>query len=192
MSKPETRSQPRSETRAEARSEARSDASAPRWRVRDALDEDADALRDMMRALQAYELRFEPNRAPPDAMAGPHMDALARWAADSDGAVLVAESGSGAAPVGFLVFAVVEEFGCFVARENQRYGVISDLFVQDAFRGAGVARALVDAARDRLVDLGVRRLEVTALWGNHGARAVYEALGLAPSHVAYAEKLPRR
>ncbi|MEO1330679.1 MAG: GNAT family N-acetyltransferase [Pseudomonadota bacterium] len=169
------------------------------WMVRDALDEDHATLVEMMRDLQAYELRFEPNRAPPTRMAAPHLDALARWAARNDGGVLVATpsrqggGGNGAERIeGFLAFAIEEEFGCFVARENQRFGVISDLFVREPARGRGVGHALLDEARARLTAHGIRRLEVTALWGNTAARAAYEAMGFAPSHLTYAETLPRR
>lgn len=168
------------------------------WRVRDALDEDRDDVVEMMRALQAYELRFEPNRAPPGAMARPHIDALERWATENDGGVLVCERATAlggadpSRPEGFLVFGVAEEFGFFVARENQRYGVISDLFVREPARGQGAGHAMLDAARERLIDSGVRRLEVTALWSNAVARAAYEAMGFAPSHLTYAETLTRR
>lgn len=167
------------------------------WRVRDALDEDRLDLLDMLRALQSFELRLDPNRAPPEAMARPHFDALERWARENDGGVLVAARAGADAlemrrPQGFLVFGVVEEFGCFVARENQRYGVISDLYVREATRRDGAGHALLEEVRARLIDLGVRRLEVTALWANAQARAAYEAMGLAPSHLTYAEKLPRR
>lgn len=164
----------------------------PHWRARPARPEEREALLAMVAALQTYELRFEPNRAPPAAMAGPHLDALDAWTEDGCGGVLVAaDVDTDSALGGFVAFGVVEERGWHAAHQNRRYGVISDLYVRDAARRQGVARALVRETRKRLIAEGIRRLEVTALYDNGDARAAYAALGLAPSHVTYAEQLPR-
>lgn len=161
------------------------------WIVRDALDDDRDRLVEMTAALQAFERTFEPNRLPPAEMAEPHWRALERWSSRTGGGVLVAAA-PGAAPFAFAVWGVDEEFGCFVRAENQRFAVISDLYVDDARRGQGVAAALIAEAEARASEAGLRRIEITAAAGNVGARAAYRAVGFAEDSVTFAKPLTRR
>ena len=154
--------------------------------IREARPGDRPALVGFMAALQDHEHRREPNRLPGAEMADAHLAALEAWVADG-GAVLVAESGG--RPVGFLVYGIEEELGCYVLPENRRVGLLSDLYVAPEARGQGISRALVREAETRLRAAGIRRVEIGVLAANAPARAVYEALGYAVSDLTMTRSL---
>ena len=54
---------------------------------------------------------------------------------------------------------------------------LEDLFVREAARGAGLGRALVEAALDRARERGCKRIELDVNEDNAAARALYEACG---------------
>jgi GNAT superfamily N-acetyltransferase len=72
-----------------------------------------------------------------------------------------------------------------VVQLRYRYGLwragtdchLEDLFVTDAARGAGLGRALVDAAVARACERGCRRLELDVNEANAAGLAVYRAAG---------------
>ncbi|MDO9639641.1 MAG: GNAT family N-acetyltransferase [Pseudotabrizicola sp.] len=55
---------------------------------------------------------------------------------------------------------------------------IAHLFVQDVFRGQGIGRALIAAARGLALAEGCSRLTISAHPANAGAAATYRAIGL--------------
>ena len=56
---------------------------------------------------------------------------------------------------------------------------LEDLYVEEAARGTGLGRAMVEAAMERARARGCRRIELDVDDANHPARALYEALGFA-------------
>ena len=54
---------------------------------------------------------------------------------------------------------------------------LEDLFVEDAARGAGLGRALVEAAIEQALARGCRRMELDVNESNEHAIAFYESLG---------------
>jgi len=58
---------------------------------------------------------------------------------------------------------------------------LEDLYVEDAARGRGVGRALVELAFERAKARGARRIELDTNEANTGAIALYESLGFSPS-----------
>ncbi len=156
--------------------------------VREARPEDRPALVGFMAAFQDFERELEPNRAPGAEMAERHLAALEAWAAEHPGGgVLVAEAETALA--GFIIFGVEQEFGAYVPEETRSVGRISDLWVEPASRGRGIARALIAAAEGRLRTAGLKRVEITAVAGNAGALRLYRALGYGPYHVTLAKRL---
>jgi ribosomal protein S18 acetylase RimI-like enzyme len=55
--------------------------------------------------------------------------------------------------------------------------LLNDLFVAPAFRKAGVARRLMDAARRHAVETGATEIELMTAHTNAAAQALYESLG---------------
>ena len=56
---------------------------------------------------------------------------------------------------------------------------LEDLYVEEAARGTGLGRAMVQAAIGRARERGCRRIELDVDDANHPARALYESLGFA-------------
>ena len=58
-----------------------------------------------------------------------------------------------------------------------RCGALHDIFVDDAARGRGTGAALLRATLDALRDLGVPRVVLSTMWGNHAAQRLFERAG---------------
>lgn len=69
------------------------------------------------------------------------------------------------------------------------YAFLSDVFVQSAYRGRGVGRALVDAAVEHARACGAALLRLDVLLGNAAARRLYERAGFRPRLLEMAKAL---
>ncbi|MEO1531430.1 MAG: GNAT family N-acetyltransferase [Pseudomonadota bacterium] len=143
-------------------------------------------LEAAMAGLQEFERPIEPNRRPGAEMAAEHVAYLLDWAT-GEGGVLFAEDDQGLA--GALVYGVEEADGRYVLPENQRFGYISDLWVEPRARRRGVASALIGAAEERLAAAGMKRIEISAIAVNLGAIRAYEALGYRRAYVGFDKPL---
>ena len=76
-------------------------------------------------------------------------------------------------PVGFVTFVV--ERGAY--EQDATRGLVHDLYVEPAWRDAGVGGRLLDAAERALADAGADVLAVEAMAGNDDARRLYERRG---------------
>ena len=74
-----------------------------------------------------------------------------------------------------------------VTDEGNRFGYVSDLFVETTHRRQGVGSRLLERAERHIRALGVTRLRIAALAGNAPARRAYEKLGFDP-YVVLLEK----
>lgn len=146
--------------------------------IREAGPGDRPALIAFMAALQEFERAAEPHRTPGAEMAESHVAALIDWAGEHPGgSVLVADTGGRA--VGFLITGIEARTGTYVPKDARLVGDLSDLWVEPAFRGRGIARALIATAEARLRAAGIRRAEISALPGNAAALGLYRRLGYA-------------
>jgi ribosomal protein S18 acetylase RimI-like enzyme len=74
-----------------------------------------------------------------------------------------------------------------VCQLRYRYGLwlesedceLEDLYVRESARGAGLGRALVEAAVERARERGCGRIQLDTNEGNTAARALYESLGFS-------------
>lgn len=103
-----------------------------------------------------------------------------RLLGDADTEFLLAAPGDGEASAG-------------VAQLRFRYGVwraggdclLEDLFVEEAARGAGLGRALVEATLDRARERGCRRVELDANERNDAALRLYGGFGFSATANRY-------
>lgn len=142
--------------------------------VRIARAEDRPALIRLMGALNKFEAAIEDNRADASA-AESHLDWVSGEIAAQGGVTLVAESGGHV--VGFLSFAVEEDPGTFVRPEHRRHAMIWDISVDEAARGQGIGRALLDAAEAQAKAAGIGEIRLYVLAGNARARRIYAEAG---------------
>jgi|ERR1043166_4898256 GNAT superfamily N-acetyltransferase len=97
-----------------------------------------------------------------------------RAAESSDSAGGSRLTGATTAPVGFLAGRVRSQPPYF---GGQLAGFVSDVFVEEAQRGRGVAGALLDASVEWFAARGVVRVELQVLVGNAVAREFYRRRG---------------
>lgn len=132
--------------------------------LRDAVPDDAAAIAEMVRALAAFEnLEHEVKGGAADFHAAlfgptPHAGAMI---AEADGR-----------KVGVCIW--YRTFSTF----NARHGIwVEDVFVEEAWRGRGIARAFFRRLARRVLDEGGARLEWNVLDWNAPAIAAYRAFG---------------
>jgi len=86
--------------------------------------------------------------------------------------VFIARDGGNREALGFT-----QLYPMFSSVSAHRIWVLNDLFVAPAARKRGVARALMDCARDFATEAGALRLILETAEDNHAAQALYESLG---------------
>ncbi len=140
-----------------------SDGTAPPVLVRAATVADLDRLAPLF---DAYRQFYAQAADLPKARAY-----LAERFARRDAELLLAQAPDGEA----LGFAQLYPALCSV--DVVAYGVLYDLYVVPQARRAGVARALLQAARDVAVARQWSRLELSTANDNHAAQRLYESMG---------------
>ena len=148
---------------------------------------DRASLRDMSNGLQAAERLMEADRAiwPEDA-AGYVDDILAEVAA-RNGRIFLAEA-AGAA-IGYVSCWHGYEDDRMVDESARNYLYVSDLYVVDAWRGRGVAGALLAAAEAHGRALSLNQMRIGVLAANHGARRAYAKAGFQEYDMILRKKL---
>lgn len=86
--------------------------------------------------------------------------------------VFIARDGGSREALGFT-----QLYPMFSSVSARRIWVLNDLFVAPAARKRGVARALMDRAREFATKAGALRLILETAEDNHTAQALYESLG---------------
>lgn len=87
-------------------------------------------------------------------------------------ALAATDGGQAVAPAGFT-----QLYPIFSSTRCRRSWLLNDLFVAPAWRQAGVARRLMEAARQHGVETGAWEIELMTAHTNTPAHALYEALG---------------
>lgn len=135
--------------------------------IRTARPEDVAAILRLIRGLAEYEKLAHEVVATEAALHGTLFGD--RPAAE----VLLAEAGG--QPVGLALF--FQNYSTFLARPGI---YLEDLFVEPAFRGRGIGKALLQAVARLAVQRGCGRFEWSVLDWNVPAIRFYEALGARP------------
>jgi len=86
--------------------------------------------------------------------------------------IFIARNGGDHEALGFT-----QLYPMFSSVSARRIWVLNDLYVAPAARKRGVARALMDRARDFAMETGALRLILETAEDNHAAQALYESLG---------------
>ncbi|MDJ1158282.1 GNAT family N-acetyltransferase [Chelatococcus sp. SYSU_G07232] len=145
--------------------------------IRPMRPEDRETVIGFVQALNMFEHGLSGDRCLDRASAEQTVAELEEGVAAARRVVLLAEIGG--TPAGFLGWSD-EEDDVYVAEELRRYGYISDLYVDAAFRGGGVAQALLTEAEGLTRERGIKRLFVGVLAGNAAAEIAYARFGFSP------------
>lgn len=145
--------------------------------------------------LQEHERAIHDPRLPQTRLPGlPHTHEYMKMLWDvlgaHDGIMLVAEDETGARR-GLVAGSIVEEPWPMETRDSWRFAYVSDIYVEPAARGSGLARQLLDALAEhfRQVDPTLTRLRINVLAANAIARHAYEKAGFVPYEVMYERAL---
>lgn len=133
------------------------------WRLRPASAADLPALAELFdRYRQFYQ-------QPPD-LTGAYTYLRERFAA-GESVVFIAE-GAGGEPLGFT-----QLYPALCSVAMRRYWVLYDLFVVASARRQGIARALMERAREHALQTGAARIDLETAIDNLAGQALYESLG---------------
>lgn len=141
--------------------------------VRSAREADRQALLANTVALNRFENEITGDRVTEASSAEAVLDYFKRRTANG-GLMLVAEAEGRI--IGHL-FLAVEEAAPFLAPEYRREGSICDAFVEEASRGQGAFRAMLEVATAHARAAGRRRLHIGVRTGNDRAERIYHKAG---------------
>ncbi len=149
----------------------------PGYRIRPYADRDLPKVRAMLDGLQEYECTLEPNRAHWADGGAAYADWMLEESGQNQGAVLVAESDSGAV-VGLLTCWRAEDATDITVVPAARVHLyVSELFVLEAWRGKGLAGALLAEAEHHARSIGIAQVTIGSLAANSSARRAYAKAG---------------
>jgi GNAT superfamily N-acetyltransferase len=148
----------------------------PRFRIRPYEERDFGTVRAMLDGLQEYECTIEANRAHWADRGAAYAEWMLEESAQNQGAVVIAESEG--AVIGLLTCWRAEDASDItVVPEARVHLYISELFVAEAWRGRGVAGALLAAAEGHARSIGIAQVTIGSLATNASARRAYAKAG---------------
>ncbi|KAF0136482.1 MAG: putative acetyltransferase [Xanthobacteraceae bacterium] len=139
---------------------------------------DRAAVVGLVHQLNLYEDAISADRARDVKAAEACLDSdLSRIARDG-GAIMVAVDGRDV--VGMMCF-VLEQPQPYLRAEIAQVGWVSELVIDERYRGQGIGTALLEEAERLARGHDVKRLMIGAIVGNHIARKAYERFGFRPA-----------
>jgi ribosomal protein S18 acetylase RimI-like enzyme len=155
--------------------------------IRRATAADSGDLGRLGAALVALHHGFDPDRfiAPTPQTERGYAGFLQGEAAREDAVVLVAER---AGRVIGYAYGALEGFDWLALRGP--CGAIHDLLVDEAHRGHGAGRRLLEAMAAELLALGAPRLVLSTAHANTGAQRLFAAAGFRPTLIEMARERP--
>jgi GNAT superfamily N-acetyltransferase len=142
--------------------------------IRRAEAADRPTLLGHVRALNIYEDAIAGDRATAETDAAATLTEALRRVADSGGIALVAEAEG---EVRGHLFLTIETAPPYIRPDLRRLAYVADAFVQEAWRGRGAFRAMLNEAETHSRQAGCRRLMIGVLAGNAVADRVYRRAG---------------
>jgi GNAT superfamily N-acetyltransferase len=148
--------------------------------IRPARPDDDGAMTEMFLAINRYEEPIMHDRRTDQAGAEDSLKAARERVEKNDGHILVAERGGRVVGHMYLLFL---NYDVYVVEALRRYAYVSELFVREEMRGAGIATALLAAAERLAAEAGVARIAIGVLAGNAPADRLYAKLGFQPHYI---------
>jgi len=152
--------------------------------IRPARPEDDGAFVEMFLAFNRYEEPITHDRRTDHAAAVETLDSARARVSRHHGRILTAEREGRVVGMLFMIF---EMRDVYVQEDLRRHAYITDLFVREEARKAGIATALIKEAERIAAENGVRRIAIGVLAGNEPAGRLYARLGFAPYYTERAK-----
>lgn len=156
---------------------------APTIVIRDAVVTDAARLVELLVHGALYPKEDASDLAPYEA-------AIAEWAADPHGAILVAELTDVGGPAGVVGVCQLITFRHLQER-GRRCAEIESMHVHPDHRSSGIGSVLLGAAIERARQLGCYRVQLTSNKDRPDAHRFYERHGFERSHEGFKLRLDR-
>jgi GNAT superfamily N-acetyltransferase len=145
--------------------------------LRTARLDDRETVIDLLQVLNAHEAALTGDRKRDRGAAASYHDDLLQRLAKRQGRIVLAEAeGVVVAAMGFCL----DEDAAYVTDDVRRHGTVTDLVVQEEWRGRGIARTLLAEAERLTREAGLRRLMIAALVANEKAERTYRSFGFEP------------
>jgi GNAT superfamily N-acetyltransferase len=145
--------------------------------LRTAAPADRDTAIDLILVLNHFEADLTGDRKRERAAAAAYYDELNQRLSRRNGRIVLAEiEGVAVALMGFTL----DEDAAYVSDDVRRHGTVTDLVVQEEWRGRGIARVLLAEAERLTREAGLTRLTIGALVANEKAERTYRAFGFDP------------
>lgn len=146
--------------------------------IREAENRDRPTIDRFMTELNRIEAAMGIDRDVSPTACRRHIDYLYDVIGERGGFCIVAEVDGELA--GFLLATIEEADGYFVPPGKRRFVWVSDLYVEEAHRRQGHARALLAEAANRTRRAGIRSLRLGVICGNEAAEETYRRFGFQP------------
>ncbi|GAA4650447.1 hypothetical protein GCM10023116_27300 [Kistimonas scapharcae] len=143
----------------------------------------------LMQQLQDTERKLSRDRPPGADMASDHTDYLLALCREKQGTLLVALEDTVVAGFIVVITEQEDEGDQHLYSDYRSYGLVTDLVVDEEYRGHGIARMLMKAAEQYCLTRGLKQLHVTALYGNAPARGFYDSYGFSEYEITYRKSL---
>jgi GNAT superfamily N-acetyltransferase len=145
--------------------------------LRAALPKDRDVVIDLIHALNVHEADLTGDRKRERKAAAAYHAELTQRLARRNGRIVLAEAeGRVVAAMGFSL----DEDAAYVTDDVRCHGTVTDLVVDEEWRGRGVGRLLLSEAERLTRAAGFRRLTIGVLAANAAAEGLYRACGFDP------------
>jgi len=154
--------------------------------IRAATAHDRGGIIALIHALNLFEANLSPDRRTDLAAAEECYAAISARIDRDGGALIVADEGGILLGILALTFATDEPF---VIPDLRRYGLVTDLVVDEQHRSGGIGRMLLGQAEALTRASGLKRLQISALAANRAALKAYEGFGFSAHMMTMAKDL---
>lgn len=158
-------------------------------RIEPARQADRGVVERFLAAIQEHERRDVPELRPGAEIAASYAALVGEAVLKNDGVLLLAWDGD--VPVGLIAAWKAHDDDELLRAEHRAHGLVSDLYVAETHRRAGIARALLAAAETAMRERGCRQMRLTSKANNPAALATYAAAGFGAYEVILWKALDR-
>lgn len=145
--------------------------------MRTALPRDRNTVVELIHRLNVFEADLVGDRRRDYGAAHAYYDDLMNRLSRRNGRIVLAESGHVAvAAMGFSL----DQDAAYITDDVRQHGTVTDLIVDEEWRGQGIGRMLLTEAERLTRAAGLKRLVIGALAANERAERTYRAFGFQP------------
>jgi ribosomal protein S18 acetylase RimI-like enzyme len=148
---------------------------------------DFDAIKSFVESIQEYERALVPELKPGTEIGLAYTTILIDTIVNQEGIVLVAKVGSVA--IGFACAWIDSDDDPLLSDAARSHAYVSDLFVDERYRRRGVARLLLEAIDNEMLQRGCKRIRICTKAFNHAALNCYQANGYSAYEIILCKTL---